>query len=88
MDKSEATAYLTSLLHKTLRVTTSDARMFLGQFRCTDSDLNIILTSTFEYRNASSPNPTSRYLGQVVVPGSHVVKIEVEEFVSQMKGAA
>lgn len=29
---------------------------------------------------------TSRYLGLVVVPGEYVVKIEVEEFASQMKG--
>ncbi len=27
---------------------------------------------------------TSRYLGLVVVPGKHIVKIEVEEFLSQM----
>lgn len=29
---------------------------------------------------------TSRYLGLVVVPGEYIVKIEVEEFASQMKG--
>jgi N-alpha-acetyltransferase 38, NatC auxiliary subunit len=28
---------------------------------------------------------TSRYLGLVVVPGEHITKIEVEEFVSQVK---
>jgi N-alpha-acetyltransferase 38, NatC auxiliary subunit len=28
---------------------------------------------------------TSRYLGLIVVPGEHIVKIEVEEFVSQLK---
>jgi len=28
---------------------------------------------------------TSRYLGLVVVPGHHIVKVEVEEFASQMK---
>ncbi|KAK3393797.1 hypothetical protein B0H63DRAFT_28487 [Podospora didyma] len=28
---------------------------------------------------------TSRYLGLVVVPGEHIVKMEVEEFASQMK---
>jgi hypothetical protein len=28
----------------------------------------------------------SRYLGLVVVPGEHIVKIEVEEFASQIKG--
>jgi N-alpha-acetyltransferase 38, NatC auxiliary subunit len=29
---------------------------------------------------------TSRHLGLVVVPGKYIVKIEVEEFASQMKG--
>jgi hypothetical protein len=29
---------------------------------------------------------TSRYLGLVVVPGRHIVRIDVEEFVSQMRG--
>jgi hypothetical protein len=28
---------------------------------------------------------TSRYLGLVVVPGEYIVKIEVEEFASQMR---
>jgi hypothetical protein len=27
---------------------------------------------------------TSRYLGLVVIPGEHIVKIEVEEFASQI----
>ncbi|KAK3996126.1 hypothetical protein QBC44DRAFT_318199 [Cladorrhinum sp. PSN332] len=30
---------------------------------------------------------TSRYLGLIVVPGHHIVKIEVEEFASQLRGA-
>lgn len=28
---------------------------------------------------------TSRYLGLVVLPGEHIVRIEVEEFASQVK---
>ncbi len=28
---------------------------------------------------------TSRYLGLVVVPGKHIVKIELEQFASQLK---
>ncbi|OAA65995.1 lsm domain containing protein [Niveomyces insectorum RCEF 264] len=30
-------------------------------------------------------NMTPRYLGLIVVPGQHIVKIELEEFASQMK---
>jgi N-alpha-acetyltransferase 38, NatC auxiliary subunit len=28
---------------------------------------------------------TARYLGLVVVPGRHIVRVEVEEFASQLK---
>lgn len=36
MSNAEATAFLTSLLNKTLRVHTNDSRMFVGQMKCTD----------------------------------------------------
>jgi hypothetical protein len=54
-------------------------------------DRNIILTSAFEYRLPSHPVPdstplTSRYLGQVVVPGPHITRIQVDEFASQVSG--
>ncbi|KAK2623740.1 hypothetical protein QTJ16_006921 [Diplocarpon rosae] len=104
MDKPTSSKYLTSLLNKSLRVTTTDTRMFLGQFKCTDPDRNIILAETFEYRLPPPPPPTpslsispqqtvtqdmtSRYLGLVVVPGAYIVRIEVEEFVSQARDHA
>jgi len=99
MEKTKAEEYLTSLLNKNLRVTTTDDRIFLGEFKCTDTDLNIILSHTFEYRLPSPPKSsaiteawkdkvildmTSRYVGLVVVPGEHIVKIELEEFESQI----
>lgn len=31
-------------------------------------------------------NMTSRYLGLIVVPGHHIVKMELEQFASQMQG--
>ncbi|KAF8472734.1 hypothetical protein BDZ91DRAFT_790576 [Kalaharituber pfeilii] len=43
-------AYLTSLLLHTLRVTTTDGRMFVGEFKCTDRDRNLILACTNEFR--------------------------------------
>jgi len=38
MDRSnaEATEYLTSLLNKTLRLHTTDSRIFVGTMKCTD----------------------------------------------------
>lgn len=62
-------------------------------------ELNIILSHTYEYRTPPPPKATSpcpqkitldlqsRYIGLVVVPGTEVVKIEVEEFASQMRNA-
>jgi hypothetical protein len=46
MSKPQAEDYLKSLLNKNLRVTTSDTRMFLGQFKCTDS---VCVSTTFLY---------------------------------------
>lgn len=105
--KQDASDFLQSLLNKNLRVTTTDGRMFIGGFKCTDSESNVVLKHTYEYRHptaqrqaeelaavtaataTSAPtvkmDMTSRYLGLVVVPGKHIVKIEVEEFVSQMR---
>ncbi|KAI9733008.1 MAG: hypothetical protein M1834_003551 [Cirrosporium novae-zelandiae] len=54
MDKSfEACVFLASLLGKHLRVHTTDTRMFIGDFKCTDQDCNIILSGTHEYRHPS-----------------------------------
>lgn len=36
MDEQEAIDFLSSLLNKYLRVTTTDTRMFYGVFKCTD----------------------------------------------------
>ncbi|KAI9674251.1 MAG: hypothetical protein M1829_003798 [Trizodia sp. TS-e1964] len=81
-------AFLESLLGKTLRITTTDTRIFLGGMKCTDKDRNIILSRAYEYRcppisSVSVENPiadmTSRFLGLVVIPGQYIIKIEVEE---------
>ncbi|TGJ88476.1 hypothetical protein E0Z10_g316 [Xylaria hypoxylon] len=102
--KAEAEVYLKSLINKTLRIHATDGRMFIGTFKCTDTDRNVVLSVTHEYRQpsqqklteataaAASENSqtvkadmTSRYLGLVVIPGEHIVKMEVEEFISQVK---
>ncbi|KAG9643973.1 hypothetical protein KCU98_g11075, partial [Aureobasidium melanogenum] len=72
MDRSnaEATEYLTSLLNKTLRIHTTDSRIFVGTMKCTDQvcplsplppllltkvkERNIILSLTHEYRQPPS----------------------------------
>ncbi|KAI0178814.1 hypothetical protein GGR52DRAFT_274708 [Hypoxylon sp. FL1284] len=102
--KAEAEGYLKSLLNKNLRIYTTDGRLFIGTFKCTDTNSNVILSLTYEYRqpsqqklaeaaaaSAEAGNSTvaadmpSRYLGMIVIPGQHIVKMEVEEFASQVK---
>ncbi|KAI0452527.1 hypothetical protein F5B21DRAFT_506226 [Xylaria acuta] len=102
--KTKTETYIKSLINKTLRVHATDGRMFIGTFKCTDTDRNVVLSLTYEYRQpsqqklaeaasaAASANSatikadmTSRYLGLVVIPGEHIVKMEVEEFTSQVK---
>ncbi|KAL1966629.1 hypothetical protein VTN77DRAFT_4040 [Rasamsonia byssochlamydoides] len=56
MDNSKEVQYLQSLLGRTLRVHTTDTRMFVGTFKCTDTDRNIILAGTYEYR---FPSPSA-----------------------------
>ncbi|KAK0729097.1 hypothetical protein B0T21DRAFT_370355 [Apiosordaria backusii] len=51
--KPEATDFLQTLLNKNLRVGTTDGRMFWGSFKCTDSDCNLVLQHTYEYRPPS-----------------------------------
>jgi small nuclear ribonucleoprotein (snRNP)-like protein len=65
-------------------------------------DENVVLSNAYEYRHPSEHkikaaaaraggknvklDMTSRYLGLVVLPGHHIVKIELEQFASQMRG--
>lgn len=50
---TNATAYLTTLLNRTLHIHTTDGRMFVGQMKCTDPQRNVILSMTQEYRQPS-----------------------------------
>ncbi|PHH67025.1 hypothetical protein CDD81_4420 [Ophiocordyceps australis] len=100
MAQLEARSYLESLLNQNLRVHTTDGRLFWGSLKCTDADMNVVLANTYEYRQPSirslrrqmaetgassvKADMTSRYLGLVVVPGQHVVRLELEQFASQI----
>lgn len=95
MDHEKAASYLESMLGKKLRIHTVDLRMFVGDFKCTDNECNIILSQSYEYRLPSPENVeaaalrsststmrmnmTSRFLGLIVVPGQYITKIEIEE---------
>lgn len=70
---------LKGLLRRTLRVTTTDGRIFIGTFVGTDTQLNILLASTDEFRLAplDSVNLDGRFVGLVMIPRRLVIKIEV-----------
>lgn len=65
-----------SLLNDTLRVTITDGRIFLGTFVGTDSELNILLLNTDEFRLGPNENPNGRFVGQVMIPWRLVNKVE------------
>lgn len=98
--ETKHTTFLKQYLTKTLRVTVTDKRVFVGQLKCTDNECNLVLAMSHEYRpppeseiqttafQAGGPSGeplqmqfTSRYVGLVVVPGEHILKIEHEESV-------
>ncbi|KXX81911.1 N-alpha-acetyltransferase 38, NatC auxiliary subunit [Madurella mycetomatis] len=63
--KQAATDFLHSILNKNLRVTTADSRMFWGTFKCTDSESNLVLQHTYEYRH-----PTAQQISEAAAGGS------------------
>ncbi|KAJ5988729.1 Ribonucleoprotein LSM domain eukaryotic/archaea-type [Penicillium waksmanii] len=50
METGHAVQYLEGLLGRSLRVHTTDSRMFVGIFKCTDAERNLILANSLEYR--------------------------------------
>ncbi|KAH0626112.1 hypothetical protein JD844_000883 [Phrynosoma platyrhinos] len=71
---------LENLLNKSMRIRMTDGRTLVGCFLCTDRDCNVILGSAQEYLKASDSFSAGepRVLGLAMVPGHHIVSIEVE----------
>ncbi|XP_064357237.1 N-alpha-acetyltransferase 38, NatC auxiliary subunit [Dromaius novaehollandiae] len=71
---------LEALLNRSMRIRMSDGRTLVGAFLCTDRDANVILGSAQEFLKAADSFPGSepRVLGLAMVPGHHIVSIEVE----------
>ena len=72
-----ATARVRTYLGKRLRIVLSDKRVIIGQFDCIDKEKNIILLHSTEAKNLESTD--SRPVGQVMVPGNHIVSVEIEK---------
>ncbi|KAG1725587.1 uncharacterized protein EDB91DRAFT_1062148 [Suillus paluster] len=76
---------LKSLLTNTLRITTTDNRVFIGTFMGTDQLLNIILVNTEEYILG---NEASRFVGQIMLPWRLVLHVEAFDQHNPSKGKA
>jgi len=75
-----AVAKVRALLGKELRITIGDGRVFIGTFACTDRDLNLVLTSVYEfpvgYQNDHLVE-SGRFVGMLMFPWRHIVRVEV-----------
>ncbi|XP_072259136.1 N-alpha-acetyltransferase 38, NatC auxiliary subunit [Pyxicephalus adspersus] len=71
---------LESLLNRNMRIEMTDGRSLIGCFLCTDRDCNVILGSAQEFLRPSDTFPVRepRVLGLAMVPGHHIVSIQVE----------
>lgn len=68
-------------LNRFMRIKMTDGRILIGAFVCTDRDRNIILGSCDEYVNAQDLDDKEepRVLGLAMVPGQHIVSIEIDD---------
>lgn len=73
---SASIAPVEALLQKTIRISISDRRIFIGTFVCMDKQRNLIVTNTEEFHLGGSHQ--GRYVGMVMVPWNLVLKVEVE----------
>merc|ERR1712141_411023 len=82
--------FLRKMLNKTFRIRITDGRTLIGSFLCTDKDQNIILGQCQEYVKSSGPESgeEARILGLAMIPGKHIVSIELDTRISEFgKGA-
>ena len=67
-------------LNRWLRIKITDGRTLIGLFLCTDRDLNIILGRAVEHVDGDGDefHHEPRMIGLIMIPGRHIVLIEVE----------
>ena len=66
--------FLNSLMDRTVRVTVSDDRIVVGKLICVDNFGNLIVEDTIIHDAVGTQN-----LPSVMVPGKHIVKLEVSQ---------
>jgi len=72
-------ARMTDLLGRTARVVLTDGRIIAGNFRCVDDSCNIILHDSYQVEMNGDKHVLKSRLGQVLVGGKFIVKIELEK---------
>lgn len=69
-----ALEFVQSLLGKRIKVTLNDGRWLIGNFYCTDKDLNLCISNCEEYVSDEKP---ARHIGIAMVTKSSLEKIYV-----------
>ncbi|PVF95760.1 hypothetical protein CPB86DRAFT_776078 [Serendipita vermifera] len=70
---------LQSLLGNELRLTTHDGRIFIGNFACTDKELNVVLTNVYEFPIDFQKDhlvESGRFVGMLMFPWKHIRMLE------------
>ena len=82
---SQGRRLLRSFLNKNMKIKLTDGRVLIGIFLCTDKDANVILGTCDEYLNeeclinSQQLDEGPRMLGLAMVPGRHIVSIDVDD---------
>ncbi|XP_028157879.1 N-alpha-acetyltransferase 38-B, NatC auxiliary subunit [Ostrinia furnacalis] len=67
-------------LNMNFRIEMTDGRVLIGVFLCTDRDANVILGACSEYLKGNEGEAEEpRVLGLVMVPGRHIVSIQIDD---------
>jgi len=71
-------------LGRNIRIVITDGRTLIGTFLCTDQSRNVILGSAQEFRSIeeTQQHVEPRMLGLAMVPGKHIISLEVDVDIS------
>ncbi|CAB3247377.1 unnamed protein product [Arctia plantaginis] len=79
-DVDDGKTKLRKWLNTNFRIEMTDGRVLIGVFLCTDRDANVILGACSEYLKGSEMDSEEpRVLGLVMVPGRHIVSIQIDD---------
>ncbi|XP_041981530.1 N-alpha-acetyltransferase 38, NatC auxiliary subunit [Aricia agestis] len=80
LEQLDGKTKLRKWLNMNFRIEMTDGRVLIGVFLCTDRDANVILGACSEYlKNSDGETEEPRVLGLVMVPGRHIVSIQLDD---------